>query len=200
MKILLFANRVIEPVHSMTGIGRYVKELTLGIIAANKSSRWTYDLCAPGEGRQPGWLPADMGYRRVPGPRKLVHAAWTAIGAPRLERLVGTFDLIHALHPSYPIPTGGPAMITLHDLLPLRHPEWYRRDENLGFRRTLDVVGERGWGVIVNSEYVGRQVRELGTISPDRISVVHMAVGDEFRHPVDAVHVSAACASLGLTP
>lgn len=197
MSGLLFANRVVEPVRAMTGIGRYVHHLTLGLA---KAGGGRYVLCAPGEAGRPRWLPPEVAYRRVPGPRKAVHAAWTALGRPRLERMVGDFDFVHALHPSYPIPTRRPAAITLHDLMPLQHPEWYARDERWGFRRTLEMVGERRWAVIVDSQYVKEQVVALGSIPADGVSVVHLGVGDEFRRPLPATALQARCASLGLVP
>lgn len=198
MNVLLFANRAVAPVRAMTGIGRYVEGLAREL--ADDDGGWTYDMAAAYERGDPTWLPPDIRFRRLPRPRRVLHTAWTVAGVPRIEQLVGAFDLLHALHPSYPIPTRRPAVITVHDLMPIQHPEWYDRDEVWGFRHVLRHIAERNWEVIVDSEYVASQVRALRTISGDRISVVYLAVDDRFSMPSDRGRVEVVCRHIGVAP
>lgn len=200
MRVLLFANRVVEPIRSMTGIGRYVHHLTLELARAGAERGYDYDLAGPAETGRPAWLPPQVSYRRMPGPRRLVHTAWTALGTPRLERLVGPFDLVHALHPSYPIPTGRPAVITIHDLMPSQRPEWYEWDEIWGFRRTLEQAATQRWTVIVDSRYVAEQIRGLGLIADDRLCVVPLAVGREFYRRVAPDRILAVTSRFDVNP
>ncbi|MBO0732018.1 MAG: glycosyltransferase family 4 protein, partial [Acidimicrobiaceae bacterium] len=194
---LLFANRVTDPLRAMTGIGRYLVSLTTRLVADAEASE-TFELCAPQELAPPTWTSA--GYRPVPGPRKLTHLAWTAVGRPRLERLVGEFDLVHATHPSFPVPTGHAGVVTVHDLMPLTNPEWYRREEVFAFRRALQLMGRWGWPVIAVSEHVKTQVAGLGTIDPSRVTVVYHGIGDEFRQEVPSETAKAVCERHGLEP
>ena len=136
--VLLYAHRLVDPVSTMTGIGRYVEHITKAL-ATVAGEGWQFDAASTAEKTTPAWLPADVRYRRVRGPRRPVHLAWTALNAPRLERLVGPFDLLHALQPSIPLPTDHPAIVTVHDVMPIEHPEWYQPREVLGIPANAEV-------------------------------------------------------------
>ena len=199
MRAVLFANRVVEPVRSMTGIGRYVEGVTRAL-AARAEPGWRYDVSAPSERGQPGWLPPGVGYRPIPGPRAALHGAWTVLGQPRLERLVGPVDLVHALHPSFPLPTRAPSVVTVHDVMLLEHPEWYERGELLGFRRCMDQLAAGNGPIItVSGDVADRLVRLVG-VARQRVTVVHLAAGDEFRRPAPAADIERACAALDVQP
>jgi glycosyltransferase involved in cell wall biosynthesis len=198
---LLYANRLASPLESMTGVGRYFQSLTTELwrLAARQPG-WTYDLSTPGEKVQPDWLPVGVRYRRVPGPRQALNTAWTGVGVPRLERLIGEFDFVHALYPSFPIPTQRLAVLTIHDLLPVRHPEWYAPYVRWGFRRSVERAVASGWDVIVDSEHVANQLLELGTIDRRRVTVVPLGASDEFRQAVPREEKVDIARRLGLAP
>jgi len=199
VRAVLFANRVVDPVRSMTGIGRYVERLTLAL-AARAEAGWQYDVSGPSERDQPHWLPSGVGYRPAPGPRKGLHLAWTAAGRPRLERLVGPFDLVHVLHPSFPLPTRNPSVVSIHDVMILEHPEWFQRDERWGFRRCMDRLAAGVGPVITVSADVAERLVRLVGVAPERITVVHLAVGDDFRRPAARCDIERICAALDVRP
>lgn len=199
MRAVLFANRMVDPVRSMTGIGRYVERLTMAL-ADRADPGWHYDVSAPSEPGVPGWLPPGVGYRPVPWPRRGLHLAWTAIGQPRLERVVGPFDLVHVLHPSFPLPTHRPSVVSIHDLMLLEHPEWYQRSEIWGFRRCMDQLAAGAGPVItVSSDVAERLVRQV-EVARERITVVPHGVGDEFRRPAPEGDIERLCAGLDVRP
>ena len=199
MRAVLFANRVVDPVRSMTGIGRYVERLTVAL-AARAEPGWRYDVSAPSERGHPAWLPPGVGYRPVPGPRKALHLAWTLLHQPRLERVVGPVDLVHVLHPSFPLPTRAPTVVSIMDLMLLEHPEWYQRGELLGFRRCMDRLARHDGPVItISGDVADRLVRLVG-VARERITVVPLAVGDEFRRPAPPADVERVCRPLDVRP
>ncbi len=200
MKVLLFANRVVDPLPTMTGIGRYINEITVALAVAGEPEGWSYDVSAPAERGRPGWLPEGVGYRPVSTPRRPLRVAWTAVGRPRLERLVGGFDLVHALHPSSPVPTRRPGVLTVHDLMPLQHPEWYKRGETWGFRRTMDGLAGNGWRVIAVSGHVAGLLEEVVGMPHDRITVIHEAVDGRFGRPVGPDRLRQVCLAHGVAP
>ena len=195
MRAVLFANRVVDPVRSMTGIGRYVERVTVAL-AARAEPGWQYDVSAPGERSRPRWLPPGVGYRPVPGPRKGLNLAWTATGHPRLERVLGPFDLVHVLHPSFPLPTRRPTVVSIHDVMLLEHPEWYERDELWGFRRCMDRLAAGDCPVIAVSADVAERLVRLVGVGRERITVVHLGVGKDFRHPAPEADIERVCAAL----
>ena len=50
--------------------------------------------------------------------------AWSRLGRPPLERFLGRFDVFHFSDWMYPPQAGGVRATTVHDLVPLRFPEW----------------------------------------------------------------------------
>lgn len=58
--------------------------------------------------------------------RRVTPLAWTFLNAPLLEQLLSKeINLVHALSLGYPIATKKPYVVTIHDLGPLTHPEYF---------------------------------------------------------------------------
>jgi glycosyltransferase involved in cell wall biosynthesis len=201
--LVLFASHAGDPLERMTGIGRYLVELASALPAACPAG-WSVDVVSPldemGErGRRPAWLPGPVGFRGVGVPRRLLRAVWSAAPGPRLERLAGGFDLLHALHSASPVPTGRPAVMTVHDLAPVLHPEWYGRAVSFGARRALERAVAGGWQIITDSQFVAAQVVERAGADPRRVRAVPLGVGELWRRGVSAGEKDRACARWGLT-
>lgn len=198
MKVVLFANRVADPVRDMTGVGRYVQELAVAL-AGTGAADWA--LGAPRETDRPQWLPPGVSYVPAGGrwlPRRILNGAWTAFGSPRLERLVGPFDLLHVLHPAFPVPTRRPAVLSLLDLLPLEHPEWSPIDERVGLGRVLRRAVAEGWVLLPCSHYVAGRAGELLGADPARMVVAPLGVDGRFARPVPPPQKAAVCARYGV--
>jgi glycosyltransferase involved in cell wall biosynthesis len=110
-----------------------------------------------------------------------VRTAWSAAGRPAAERLLGRFDVLHFSDWMFPPQRAGVRATTIHDLVPLRHPEWTTsRTRSMHGRkyrnaaRTCDVV-------FVNSSFTGGDVVATLGMPPERVHVAHPAARDEFR-------------------
>jgi glycosyltransferase involved in cell wall biosynthesis len=104
-----------------------------------------------------------------------VRTAWSLAARPAAERLLGAFDVLHFSDWMFPPQRAGVRATTIHDLVPLHHPEWTtprtrsmhtRKYENAA--RTCDVV-------FVNSAFTGRDVVETLGVAPERVHVAHPA-------------------------
>jgi glycosyltransferase involved in cell wall biosynthesis len=62
--------------------------------------------------------------RRIPVPARVMQFAWRAWGRPRAESLVGGADVVHSVD-LLPPPTRCPLVMTIHDVLPLTHPQFF---------------------------------------------------------------------------
>jgi alpha-1,3-rhamnosyl/mannosyltransferase len=109
-----------------------------------------------------------------------LRTAWSTFGLPAAERLLGDFDVLHFSDWMFPPQRDGVRATTVHDLVPLHHPEWTtartramhtRKYRNAA--RTCDVV-------FVNSEYTGRDVVETLGVDPTRVQVARPATKDVF--------------------
>jgi glycosyltransferase involved in cell wall biosynthesis len=168
--------------HRRTGIGNYI----LGSLTALAE-------CAAGEHEIVAFAPTSLRGRRVipdalrglPLDVRLrvlpfshhVRMAWSRRGRPPLERFLGPFDVLHFSDWMYPPQDAGVRATTIHDLVPLRFPEWVtaRTREMHGEKyanaaRTCDVV-------FANSKYTASDVVELLGVPRERIHVAPPGVG-----------------------
>lgn len=109
--------------------------------------------------------------------RQALQALVTGRAFPALERsLAGDCDLIHAPDHLIPRSRHTPVVATIHDTIPLAHPEW------LGYRlpRLKNRLWQRSthWAhhVITISESSRRDIVHYLGIEPDRISVMPQGV------------------------
>ena len=115
-------------------------------------------------------LPLAHGYR----------VAWSRLGAPAAERFLGPLDVLHFSDWMFPPQRAGVRATTVHDLIPLRHPEWAeartRRLHLPKYRhaaRTCDVV-------FVNSAFTGDDVRAQLGLEEERVRVAHPGIDPRY--------------------
>jgi hypothetical protein len=97
-----------------------------------------------------------------------------------VERSLGHIDLVHLVQPFPPAPAHAAELVTVHDLFPFEHPEWYRRSERWTYRRSIALALRRANRLVVPSAYVGGRVQSLLGVDPDRIEVVPEGVSGTF--------------------
>jgi glycosyltransferase involved in cell wall biosynthesis len=172
--------------HPRTGVGNYVRGSLGGLAEA-----------AAGEHEIVAFAPVSMRSRErleqaidgIPVERRLVtlppsanlwRTLWSRIGTPPVERLAGPLDVFHFSDWMYPRQRGGLRSTMIHDLVPLRFPEWVHprtRSQNVAKYRhaaaTCDLI-------VVNSEYTANDVAELLGFTRERIVVAHPGVDERF--------------------
>jgi len=171
--------------HERTGVGNYVRGSLAGLAEA-----------AAGEHEILAWAPASTAGARLIRealrgidvelrlPRlPFAHAwrtAWSRIGRPPAERFVGRFDVFHFGDWMYPPQRSGVRATMIHDLVPLRFPQWAHprtvRMHGAKYRnaaRTCDVL-------FVNSDYTAQDVTALLGVPPERLRVARPGLEDGF--------------------
>jgi glycosyltransferase involved in cell wall biosynthesis len=172
--------------HPLTGVGNYVRGALAGIVEAS-AGRHELVAFAPtspaGRKAIPRALAGlDVELKLVPLPfSQRWRDAWSRLGKPTLERFLGAFDVFHYSDWMYPPQAGGVRATTVHDLVPLRFPEWVTPKTRsmhgakyADTARTCDLV-------FVNSEYTGRDVVERLGVGPARVKVAYPGVKEAFR-------------------
>jgi glycosyltransferase involved in cell wall biosynthesis len=116
--------------HPRTGIGNYMLGM-LGGLAEAAGGRHEVVHFAPTGPRNVARLRAALegipGERRlvvVPPPSNVWRKLWSRTQHFPVERLTGALDVFHFSDWMYPPQRGGLRTTTIHDLLPLHHPEW----------------------------------------------------------------------------
>jgi glycosyltransferase involved in cell wall biosynthesis len=172
--------------HPLLGIGNYMQGSLAGLAQAS-AGRHEIVAFAPTSIRGPSRIRAalagiDVELRTWPLPfSHAVRTAWSGLGLPATERLLGAFDALHFSDWMYPPQRAGARATTIHDLVPLHHPEWTTaRTRSMHGRKyrntaaTCDVV-------FVNSAFTARDVAATLGVPADRIRVAHPAPKDVYR-------------------
>jgi glycosyltransferase involved in cell wall biosynthesis len=182
--------------HPLLGIGNYIRGSLAGLVEASAGAHEVVAF-APTSIRGPGRIRAalegiEVEVRTWPLPfSHAARTAWSALGRPVAERLLGGFDVLHFSDWMYPPQRAGVRATTIHDLVPLHHPEWTtgrtramhgRKYRNAA--RTCDVV-------FVNSAYTGRDVAGTLGVPEQRIRVAHPAPKDVYRTDGPAADLGA---------
>jgi glycosyltransferase involved in cell wall biosynthesis len=171
--------------HPATGVGNYIRGSLAGLLEAS-AGRHDLVAFAPTSVQGPARIAAaldglDVELRtwRVPFSHA-VRTAWSMARHPVAERLLGPFAALQFTDWMYPPQRAGVRATMIHDLVPVRFPEWTtkrtqamhgRKYENAA--RTCDVI-------FVNSAFTGREVTELLHVPPERIRVAAPGVKDVF--------------------
>jgi glycosyltransferase involved in cell wall biosynthesis len=121
------------------------------------------------------FLPSGVAARHRPMPARPLHALWARVDMPALEWFVGPTDVVHGTNFVVP-PTGrAGAVVSVHDLTPVHHPELCNR-ATLAFPALIRRALNRGAWVHADSAFVAGEVVEAFRAPPDRVRVVHPGV------------------------
>jgi glycosyltransferase involved in cell wall biosynthesis len=182
--------------HPATGVGNYIRGSLAGLLEASAGAHEVVAF-APTSLRGPERIRAaldglDVELRAWPLPfSHAVRTAWSMAGHPVAERLLGRFDALHFTDWMYPPQRSGIRATMIHDLVPVRFPDWTtKRTQAMHGRkyanaaRTCDVI-------FVNSAYTGGEVTELLHVPQERIRVAPPGVKDVFRPDGPAADLGA---------
>ena len=182
--------------HPLLGIGNYIQG-SLGGLA--EASAGTHEIVAfaPTSIRGPERIRAalagiDVEVRTWPLPfSHALRTSWSAMRRPAAERLLGGFDVLHFSDWMYPPQRAGVRATTIHDLVPLHHPEWTTdRTRAMHGRKYLNAAATCD-AVFVNSAYTGRDVTRTLGVAEDRIHVARPAPKDVYRPDGPAADLGA---------
>jgi glycosyltransferase involved in cell wall biosynthesis len=166
--------------HPLLGIGNYIQGSLGGLVAAAAGEHEIVAF-APTSLRGPGRIRAalagiDVELRTWPLPfSHALRTAWSWLGRPAAERLLGGFDVLHFSDWMYPPQRAGVRATTIHDLVPLHHPEWTTARTRAMHTRKYGNAAATCDTIFVNSAYTGRDVERTLGVPPERIHVGHPA-------------------------
>ena len=171
--------------HPATGVGNYIRGTLAGMLEAAGGEHELVAF-APTSLRGPARIREalaglDVELRTWPLPAShAIRTAWSMAGHPAAERLLGPFDVLHFTDWMYPPQRAGVRATTIHDLVPVRFPEWTtKRTQSMHGRkyanaaRTCDVI-------FVNSAFTAGETTELLGVEPERIRIAPPGVKDVF--------------------
>ncbi len=97
-------------------------------------------------------------------------------------------DIYHGLSGELPLglrKSGIHGIVTIHDLIFLRHPEYYSWIDAKIYAYKFRITCRQAERIIAISECTKRDIVEFGHVDPDKIRVIYQDCSDTFKHPVD---------------
>lgn len=197
-KPLTLALNVTAMLSPLTGIGRYVKELAFALTQLEVNI---------------GYFDMINGWRDGP-PQALASASINRLrllhnlpGARLLERKLqqlrfsrgiqaGRAMLYH--EPNYlAFRFNGPTVVSAHDASWVRYPETHPIQRVRIMNRLFPISLERARRIIVDSDFVAREINALFGVPFNRIRTVPLGVASDF-HPMSATETLPVCKQFGL--
>lgn len=170
--------------HERTGVNNYIRGSLAGLAEA-AAGRHELLAFAPTSAEGARQIPralegidVELRLRTLP----FAHAwrvAWSKLAWPPAERFLGPFDVLHFQQWMAPPQRSGLRSTMLHDLVPVRFPEWTTR-RTRSMHRAQYEAAKRCDVVFVNSAYTGRDAVERLGIAAERIRVAHPGVDPGF--------------------
>jgi len=167
--------------HPRTGVGNYIRGSLAGLVEAAGSEHEVVAFAPTspqGKRRIPealAGIPVEPRLRFLPFAHHW-RQGWSRAAWPPVERFLGPIDVLHFSDWMYPPQRSGIRSTMVHDLVPLRFPEWVqgrtKRMHGAKYRnaaRTCDVI-------FVNSEFTKGEVVELLGVAPEKVVVAYPGV------------------------
>jgi glycosyltransferase involved in cell wall biosynthesis len=141
----------------------------------------------------------DFGVTMTRLPDRLLEWCWTqhALRLPLTEVWLGRPDLFLSTIYVTPVVHRIPIVMIAYDLIPLRFPEFYGRDQPLLVARLRQGL-QRAAAIIAISDCTKRDFVELLGADPSRVHVIYPGVDDRFTSITDPVAERAVQARYGL--
>jgi len=168
-----------------TGIGNYILGMLRGLAEAGSE----HEIVAFAAVAPPGKRRIEQALDGVPVERRLVffppkshwwRTAWSRLGHGPVEWLAGPLDVFHFSDWMYPPQRAGIRATTIHDLFPLRFPDWVHPDTYRMHSRKYDHAARTCDLIVVNSEFTAGEVVELLGFPRERICVAYPAINPIF--------------------
>jgi glycosyltransferase involved in cell wall biosynthesis len=172
--------------HPPTGIGNYIRGSLAGLVEAAGADHELVAF-APTSLRGPArirqaltGIPAETRLWPVPASHA-VRTAWSRLGHPAAERLLGSFDALVYTDWMTPPQRAGLRATTIHDLNPLHHPEWCTA-RTIAMHRRKDSDAVKACDVVfTNSQFTADDAMASLGIEAERLVVARPGVGRGFR-------------------
>ena len=168
-----------------TGIGNYV----LGMLRGLGEAGAEHEIVAFSAVAPPGKRRIEEALDGVAVERRLVvvppkshwwRTGWSRLGRGPVEWLAGPLDVFHFSDWMYPPQRGGLRATTIHDLVPLRHPDWVHPQTYRMHSRKYAHAAQTCDLIVVNSEFTAGEVVDLLGFPRERICVAYPGIQPAF--------------------
>ena len=185
MKDILIGYDAKRIARNATGLGNYCRTLVADMSALLPQCRLRLYMPDLGRAQLLGQLPEAQNIEfALPQSARsaAAKALWRSWGVTRQLALDGV-KIYHGLSGELPLGlrrAGIPAVATVHDLIFMRHPEYYNRIDVAFYRLKFRAMCREAGRIIAISECTKRDIMELGGVEESRIDVVYQSCAPRF--------------------
>jgi glycosyltransferase involved in cell wall biosynthesis len=133
----------------------------------------------------------------LPGKKPLARLWREHVLLPAACRRDG-IDLLHCPKSAIPFRAPCPVVVTLHDLIPLKHPETERLAARLYWRLQIPIAARRSSFIITDSEHARQEIMADFDVPAERIRAVMLGFDPRMIEPRDPATGTAVRARYGL--
>ena len=161
------------------GLGRYTKEVVDGVLALDRENEYVVFL------KRDNWHEFKSDNPRVK--KVLADIRWYTVAEQiRLPLILKRekLDLVHFPHFNVPLFYRGRFIVTIHDLILMRHPTQRAstlsplvyKIKNFGYRIAIDSAAKRSAKIIAVSEFTGNDIAAKFRVNKDKIAMVYEGI------------------------
>ena len=172
MRIAVDATALLDP---PTGIGLFTGRLLAGLRAREGVEPVAYAASWRGRHRLASAVPTGIATVTRPLPARPARALWQRADLPPVEWWTGPVSVVHGPNFVVPPTRDAAAVVTVHDLTTVHHPELCDRS-TLAFPALVQRAIDRGAWVHTVSRFVADEVRECFRVDPNRVVAVHNGI------------------------
>ena len=170
------------------GIARYAHHLYNAFLQNNESSLTIHPVSASTKGtvEELNALKLRTGLQVLPWGRKGTPLAWIFLNFPFLEMGINCkTDIVHALSLGYKVATRKPYVVTIHDIGPLTHPQFFTQKDQWFMKGSLKQAVKKAAAMICVSQATADAVEAYAIANynqsvSERLHVVHEGVDAAF--------------------
>ena len=126
-------------------------------------------------------------------PSRIARDIWRSRNVVR-DLVADGVDIYHGLTGELPMglkKSGVKGVVTIHDLIFMRHPEYYNPIDVLIYKWKFRLTCREASHIIAISERTKADIVELGGVNPDMITVVYQSSAPRFAAPSSADDIAA---------
>lgn len=131
-------------------------------------------------------LKENTGLKILPWGRRWTPLSWTLLNGPPIERWLDVpVDLVHVVALGFRVSTRKPLVVTVHDIGPMTHPEFFSDTQMWIMKRSMHQVIHQAAAIICVSQATANELQNYaGMDLSRRIHVVHEGVDEQlFKRP-----------------
>jgi glycosyltransferase involved in cell wall biosynthesis len=188
-----------------TGLGNYSRMLIKSMLAFHPEHE--YSLFTPKTDIEFSPLKSNPSlsiavYTPEKAAHRLFHPYWRSVKVGSLIQNA-QLDVFHGLSHELPLglkKKGIKTVVTIHDLIFMRYPEWYPRLDRYFYKRKFLTACQDADIIVAISEQTAEDIIHFFNIPAEKIRVIYQDVLPEFRAPLDAGYENDFLNTLAVSP